>query len=160
MKKIFLFSSIILILISCTQFEIMEEINPKITIIGDKIGLQYYLGDLFINDTWIDVPSSIIDYLKIHEKVAFGLKVSYDETEKYDVFFNYYLNGVLVAQNKNVVSADMLQAHANKIRNFLCIAHCDSPSNNISQDQEVKQVTPPVENKIVKPEPKEGLDKL
>lgn len=63
MKKL-IFLLIAVFFIGCTSFEIVNEIQPEITIVGDTVGLRYKLGNLLISDTWLEVEEQKIAFFE------------------------------------------------------------------------------------------------
>ncbi|MFX1538182.1 MAG: hypothetical protein ACFFDI_28640 [Promethearchaeota archaeon] len=116
--------------ISCTKFELpITEIYPTISIIGDKIGLEYTLGDLKICDTLSNVSDKYIEYIEHHkENVKFAVKVEYNNEGVSSTYFTYYVDGVQLITTENVVSADALIQHRDSIDGFISCAVKPRPS--------------------------------
>ena len=123
MKKILTIClAIFIVLTSCTKFEVRNEILPKINIVGDKIGLKYYLGPILVNDELDDISSEIFNYIKKRKNnLKLGLVISYNDGINQDVWFNYYIDGISIEENQNVVDCQILLAHRDKIKGFTLI---------------------------------------
>jgi len=123
MKKILTMVLVIfIVLTSCTKFEIRNEIEPKINIVGDKIGLQYNIGPIQVNDELNDLSAELFKYIEKHKKnLKLGLVISYNDGINQDVWFNYYIDGISIEENQNVVDCQILLAHRDKIKGFTLI---------------------------------------
>lgn len=165
MKKIFLLvmSLSVLLITGCYHVEISTEIHPKVTIIGNRVGISYELGDLHVMDQLDGLDSDVVRYLRTHKEAKFLLKVVGNENQNNSSNFTYHLDGVVIAENINTVTINMLVEHRNSIPNFICIEGCsvDNSTTSISTDKSKEQETKrPVENKITQPKPKEGMNNL
>jgi hypothetical protein len=109
-------------LCGCTKFEVRNEIHPEIVIMGDTVGLTYMLGDLKVSDSLEDISGKFIRYFKQHEDdLVLSLHIDYNEAKHTEIYFTYFLRGLEIAQNTNVVSSDILLAHRDSIDGFLLI---------------------------------------
>ena len=156
MKKNFLSVLFIFLLFGCTHFEAVNEIHPKVTVVGNKIGLEYKLGNLIVADQFDDIDSSIYKYIiENKDTIRFTLKIEYDDSGNTAVFFQYYVNGVHVETNKDVVSKDLLLMERENIPNFKCIegdaCRTKNTKNDVNQEvieeQKVIETPQPIENK-------------
>lgn len=125
----------IVMLMGCNHFEISNEINPKLTIIGRDIGLLYKLGNLTISDTWEGVNKEKIEFLKNTDDLVFTLFVSHVESNSSLAYFNYYVNGVIFQENHTVPSATaaILIANRDSIEGF----HLYRLDNEIYENNEI-----------------------
>jgi predicted phosphodiesterase len=152
MKRNFLSILLLLFIISCTHWEASDEINPEITFVGNKIGLIYQLGNLTVNDTLDDLSGDIYNYLKTHQNTAkISLLIVYNENLNTSANFNYYINGVRVETNLDVVSKDVLLMEKESLPNFRCIeGNCgkkEDEKEEIKVKEEPVQKPPVIENK-------------
>lgn len=162
MKKYFLAILLIFIMSACTHFEATNEIHPKVTVVGNKIGLEYKLGNLTITDQFDDIDTSIYRYILEHkDTIRFTLKIVYDDSGNTVVFFQYYVNGVHVATNKDVVSKDLILMERENIPNFRCVegdaCKMSNPKSNgeveeIKEKEKQVEIPPPIENKQLQKE--------
>jgi hypothetical protein len=111
-------------MISCTSFEIRNEIKPKISIVGNQIGLQYNLGNLKVVDQLDDLTNKIFEYIEKHadgDGLTFTLIIRCDNNDgtASKTYFEYYLNGILVEKNTNVVKAKYLLQNYDSIEGFI-----------------------------------------
>lgn len=118
MKNILL-CFVILLLTSCTHFEITTEIEPiKLTVIGRDVGLVYKLGNITISDTLKKIDKDIIKYIEEHDDYIITLKVKYKDSKSSSTYFYYYIDGIFIKYNTSVVSSDILLANIDNIDGF------------------------------------------
>lgn len=125
-KNLLMFTMIIMLL-GCSEFEISNEIYPKLTIVGRDIGVVYKLGNLTISDTWEKVDKDKLKYIKENiEKqdgfanLTFTLYIRYDEVNSDAPYFYYYINGIAFKESHLIptVSGKLLIAHMDSIEGF------------------------------------------
>ena len=110
---------IALLIFGCTHFEITNEIHPTIKIIGRSVGLTYKLGNLNVADTLEKVDKDIIEYLeKNKDTLKINLYIKYNNEQRDEVKFIYYVDGIEFKTTYNTVSSDMLIANMDNIPNF------------------------------------------
>jgi hypothetical protein len=137
MKKILLLLLSTMLLISCTHFEVQNEIYPEITILGKSIGLRYKLGDLMISDT-LKVSKKKVEFLRKIDNPKFTLQIVYNEGSNAYPVFKYYINGILFCENENTVSANLLLANMDKIDGFF-LYKLDGKEISEMNEEEVKE---------------------
>ena len=121
MRNILLSLGVVLLFIGCTKFEIITEIDPKISIIERNVGFMYKLGDIQISHTIEKVDRDIINYIKEEKDDAvFMLRVYYDEEASSGLRFFYFINGISINEKTqdSPITKDMLISHMDKIPGF------------------------------------------
>ena len=123
MKRLFLIClSFLFLITACTQYEVRNTINPEITIIGDKVGVSYMLGPIKVNDTLHDVSQEGIKYFRENKSnIKMDLFIQYNDGQNQDAIFKYYVKGILMGENRNVVKSDILLNHRDVIEGFTLI---------------------------------------
>lgn len=123
MRNLLLSLGVVLLIVGCTKFEIITEIDPKISIIERDIGFIYKLGNIQISHTIEKVDRDIINYIdkeKDKAETVFGLRVYYSEAESSGLQFLYFINGMSISDkaNNSPVSKEMLLANMDNIPGF------------------------------------------
>ena len=86
------------------------------------------------------------------------LHIIYDEEVNYTCYFTYYIGGIKIAENKDVVSSDLLMAKKDLIGGFVMLSESGSTTK-----KSIKKETPKKIEKIQKeskPEPEKDFNKL
>ena len=123
MKNIFLLFLCVFIVAACTSFEITNEIKPKVYIVGDSVGIEYTLGDILVADELEDLSPKMLQYFeKNKDNITIRLHIDYNTEVNSTCYFTYYIGGIKIAQNKNVVSADLLMAKKDSISGFVMLS--------------------------------------
>ena len=131
--------------VGCTKYEVRHTIKPKITIIGYSVGLSYMLGPIKVNDTLSDLSDKTVLYLKTHEdSLEIDLVIEYDDIKNSSTHFIYFIRGVLIGKNIDVVKNDVLLAHKNEISGFLVFKENGNIPNQIVPAGEITLETPDV----------------
>lgn len=123
MKKLFLIClSFLFLITACTKYEIRNVIYPEVTIIGDKIGISYMLGPIKVNDTIKDASNQCVRYfIENKSNIKMDLYIEYKDIKNTNTRFKYYIKGILMAENIDVVSSDNLLKHRDEIDGFVLI---------------------------------------
>jgi len=123
MKRLFLIClSFLFLIASCTQYEVRNVIYPEVSVIGDKVGISYMLGPIKVNDTIYDASEQCVRYFKENKSnIKMDLYIDYRDIKNEDTRFKYYIKGILMAENLNVVTSDTLLKHRDEIDGFILI---------------------------------------
>lgn len=156
--------SILLILFimcaSCTKYEVRNTISPEVIIIGDKIGISYMLGPIKVNDTLNGVSGSSISYFNNNkDNIKIDLFIEYNDNNGTDTIFKYYISGVLMSENRNVVKNDILLKNRDSIEGFTLIELSGSTPAEVKEEGQILS-TPSVKLPEQKPIEDKGDQQL
>jgi len=144
MKKIFLLFLCVFIVAACTKFEITNKIKPKVYIVGNSVGIEYMLGDILVADELEDLSPKMLQYFENNkDDITIRLHIYYNEEQNTSCHFSYYIGGIKIATNKDVVSSDLLIAKKDLISGFVMLSDI-KPSK--------KQTPPKIEKIQVEPD--------
>ena len=158
MRKALISFLCIFILTACTKFEITDEIKPKIYIVGDSVGIEYELGDIIVADELKNLSPKMFQYFKENkDNITMRLQISYNAETTTTCYFKYYIGGIKIATNKNVVSSDLLIAKRDLINGFVLLS-----GKTASKKIPEKEIPPKIKNiqKESKPIRQSGDQKL
>jgi hypothetical protein len=145
---------------SCTNYEIRNTISPEVTIVGDKIGISYMLGPIKVNDTLKRVGRESVNYfIKNKGNVKLDLYVAYNDIQNTDAVFKYYISGILMSENRNVVKSEILLKYRDEIEGFMLIKLNGAPTRKVKKDGQL-HLTPSVKLPEQKPIEDKGETKL
>jgi hypothetical protein len=145
---------------SCTNYEIRNTITPEVTIVGDKIGISYMLGPIKVNDILNRVGKESVNYfIKNEGNVKLDLVIEYNNNGSDYTLFRYYISGILVSNNSNVVKSDILLKHRDSIPGFTLIKLEGVPTGKTKEEEQIQQ-TPSVKLPEQKPIEDKGETKL
>lgn len=120
MKKILLYLVICIVLLGCSHFEISNTIKPKVTIIGNEVGIVYKLGNLTIADT-IKPSRKKLKWLAANiNNAQWTLYVKWNEVNNEYPYFYYYVNGILFEDQHKVIgiTGELILANMDSIPGF------------------------------------------
>jgi len=158
MKKILIVFLCVFIVASCTKFEIINEIKPKVYIVGDSVGIEYILGDILVADELNDLSPKMLQYFKNNkDNITIRLHISYNEEVNNTCYFNYYMGGIKISENKGVVSTDLLIAKRDLIKGFVMLS--DDTTTKKTSKKETPQKIEKIQEES-KPEPEKDFNKL
>lgn len=141
-----------LMLVSCTKVETSNRIYPDVHIVGDRIGISYQLGDILVNDELEDLSNKMFDHFKNHkDNIVLTLHVYYNDAEKSKTEFTYYINGIKLCTNDDVVDVQTILAHKNSIPGLVYNGELVSSAK---ESEVVKETVKVKESESFKPEPK------
>ncbi len=145
MKKILMLFLCVFIVASCTKFEITNEIKPKIYVIGDSVGVEYILGDILVADELEDLSHKMLQYFEENkDNITMRLHIYYNTEVSMTTYFTYYIGGIKIAENENVVSGDLLIAKKDLIDGFVVL------NGHVSDKETSKKEIPKKIEKIQK----------
>jgi len=140
MKKILLLFVCVFIAISCIKFEIINEIKPKVYIVDNSVGVEYMLGDILVSDELKDLSSGMLQYFKNNkDDITMRLHIHYNTEINNKCYFIYSIRGIVVAENANVVSPDLLMAKKDLISGFVMFG-AGTSSKETPAPQKIKMI--------------------
>lgn len=140
MKKILLLFLCVFIIVSCTKFEITNEIKPKVYIVGDSVGIEYTLGDILVADELEDLSPKMLQYFeKNKDNITMRLHICHDGAINTSCYFTYYIGGIKVAENVNVVSTELLIVKRDLISGFVML-NSNIPTKETSEKEIPKKI--------------------
>ncbi len=114
MKKLLCILFCIFITISCTKFEDTVSVQPKIHLVGDIIGLDYTLYGEHILDEIRDASPQMVNYFAKHQNdLNLRVHVYFNEGNRNTVYFTYYIGGVKICTNEDVLSTYQIKRVVN-----------------------------------------------
>lgn len=128
MKKLFLLFILGLVICSCSvrEFEIQQEIHPKITILNnDRVALEYMLGDLLVLDEFRRLNAGQIVYFSNHKDKEIDLTVFIIKVGGVPPVFWYFLGENALTRSVNTVTTKILIDHSKSIENFVWLNEKD-----------------------------------
>ncbi len=142
MKNLLLLCMCVFIVTACTKFEIRNEIKPKIYIVGNSVGVEYMLGDILVSDELKQLSDKTIKYFEDNkDNITMRLYIEYNAEVNTSCYFNYFIGGIKIATNKDVVSSDLLLAKKDSISGFVML-------NQAGSGKSSKEETPQKMEKI------------
>jgi hypothetical protein len=146
---------------ACTQYEIRNTITPEVTIVGDKVGISYMLGPIKVNDQLTRVGKESINYfIKNEGNVKLDLFIEYNGNDGNDItMFKYYIAGILMSKNHNVVKSEILLKYRDEIEGFMLIKLKGVSTGKTKKDGQI-HLTPSVKLPEQKPIEDKGETKL
>ncbi len=138
LATIILIISFTTLLTACNsdEFKLTTNITPELEPYGDKIAVQFKLGDLLILDEWADFNAAEVVYLikKRNKKEPITLKITAGD---YDGVYFYYSTGSLEITTKPV-TWDILSKHIKSFPNVLWKYKGNVHLNQKKEDIELK----------------------
>lgn len=151
MKKILISFLCIFIVAACTKFEITNEIKPKVYIVGDSVGIEYTLGDILVADELEDLSPKMLQHFENNkDNITMRLHIIYNEEQNATCYFNYYIGGIKIATNKDVVSSNLLMAKKDLISGFVMLSGVDAVKKTSKKEtpqkiEKIQKESKPVE---------------
>jgi len=106
------------LIISCIKHDEVINIQPKIHIVGDIIGIEYRLYRWNILDEIRGASSMMVKYFEDNkDDLNLRLHIYVNEAQKSTVYFTYYIGGVKICTNKNILSLNDIKIVQRDLRN-------------------------------------------